>query len=355
MLERKSGSEGDMVSQPFSMELIHKLQWDDLRIFLRVAQAGSFRKAASEFNLSINTLRLRIERLENSLQSKIIERDFEGIALTAEGLQLQRIAEGMVEGAARTLGIETNRLVRPGQITIGAPYALGAGWLPPLLPKLEPEVHGLEMNLVCHHDLTIEHDRRIDVGLSWGMPVDDRLIASRIASIHLMPYASKSYARRRGLPTKPDELLNHHYIEQVGSDLKPSLINNIVEAVKPEKVMRMTTNSSAALLCAVATGQGIGFLPTYASAIFSELQPIDMGLYLKRDLFCYYHARAKTSKAIRAAVDWLKDSFDAERFPWFSANFVNPTEFDERLNAASYRKWGPVQQDASSLDRSHAG
>src|SRR6266700_3640275 len=70
-----------------------RLSWDDIRLFLAVARSGSFRTAANSTKLSSNTLRKRISMLETNLGQILLARQASGVSVTAEGLEVMKIAE----------------------------------------------------------------------------------------------------------------------------------------------------------------------------------------------------------------------------------------------------------------------
>ena len=86
-------------------------------------------------------------------------------------------------------------------------------------------------------------------------------------------------------------------------------------------------NTSYSLYQGVLSGVGIGALPTYISALSSELHPLELPLQLKFDLWLSFDRSLKKSRTVRAAIDWLHDCFDARRYPWFGDKFLHPRDF----------------------------
>ncbi len=93
--------------------------------------------------------------------------------------------------------------------------------------------------------------------------------------------------------------------------------------------MPIRSNSALSVYWAVVNGAGIAALPTYARAVSKHLIPLDVPLPLRFDLWYYFHAEARHSPAVRATIDWLKTAFDPELYPWFSDQFVHPSDFDK--------------------------
>ena len=74
-----------MKSRPQPLSNLDRLSWDNLRLFLVVAEAGSFRAAANTAGVSLNTIRTKIERLERQIGGPLFRRSVEGVTPTQDG------------------------------------------------------------------------------------------------------------------------------------------------------------------------------------------------------------------------------------------------------------------------------
>ena len=101
---------------------------------------------------------------------------------------------------------------------------------------------------------------------------------------------------------------------------------------RPPGFVPIRSNSAMSVYWAVINGAGIGAFPTYARALSKELIPLSLPFQLRFDMWVYYHSDARHSPAVRAAVDWLKDAFDGEKYPWFGDEFVHPDDFPGATN-----------------------
>jgi DNA-binding transcriptional LysR family regulator len=101
------------------------------------------------------------------------------------------------------------------------------------------------------------------------------------------------------------------------------------------QLRQITVNTSHSLYRAVADGAGIGALPTYVRAITRKVKPIGLAFQLKFDLWLSYDARMKGSAALRHTADWLRESFDADEYPWFSEHFIHPENLENQLRIAN--------------------
>ncbi len=317
-------------AQPLLRERLAGLRWDDLGLFLHVAETRSLRAAARCAHVSINTVRKRITRLEDQLEDTLLRRGPRGVELTPTGQHLREVAISM-RGAAVADGVDTSAYLRQSdELRIGTTEGLGSGWLTPRLLQLHERFPDLTMSMLCSNDLELDRSQDLDIGIVWQRPRNPDLIAARLATLHFMPFASVDYVNRHGVPGTAEELLEHRFIEQAAPGVKSSLLDQLVGTERPPGFLPIRTNSSLAIFWAVANGAGIAYMPTYATALVPRLVPIDLPFRVKFDIFYYFHPEGRASPVVMAGIDWLKGCFDAAVFPWFRSAFVHPNDFGGR-------------------------
>ncbi|MBB5686483.1 LysR substrate-binding domain-containing protein [Sphingobium boeckii] len=311
------------------------LRWDDLNAFLTVTEIGSLRSAATMLNVSVNTVRARIARLEGSMNEVLLERSPDGVRPTAAGRRMGDLAKSMRGATMDALSHEAGyELRRPGEIRIGASEAIGSGWLTPRLLDLQQQFPELTVSLMCDYDVHSERSADLDIGLLFTLPRNPELVVSKLATLHFMPFASRGYIEQHGVPKSLDDLRNHRFIEQVAPGVNSSLLDHLIGSDRPVGFLPIRTNSSLALFWAVASGAGIAFMPTYVMGITRKLIPIDLPAQLRFDLYYYYHPEARHSPPVMAGVSWLRSVFDPDRYPWFRNDFVHPSEFNPSTHAS---------------------
>lgn len=320
------------------------LNWDDLRLFLLVSEVGSLRTAAARERVAVNTVRARLARLEEGVGERLLSRTPQGIALTEAGLHLRKLALAMQTAAVPADDVAAGAGAGPRELTVVASEALGSGWLAPRLFDLQREDPALTMTMICDNDLAADHSSRCDIQVGWQIPSNPDLIVSRLCSIHFMPFASRDYLARRGIPQTPHDLLRHSFIEQASPGVKSHLLDQLVGNERPPGFMPLRTNSSFALFWAVASSNGIAFMPTYSAVLADMLVPIDLPFQLKFDLFYSYKLEARSSRIVMSGIDWLKRCFDSELHPWFRAEFVHPRDFapDAAKHAPLFKSFEPA-------------
>lgn len=314
---------------------LSRADWDDLRLFRVIAGQGSLRRAAEMEGVVVNTVRDRLERLEAAIDRTLLRRTRRGVFPTEAGARLAETIGEMTEAAFRARGGDSNDvLVRPGELTIACTEGLGTLWLMPRLGELRRIMPDLTVGLICDYDLARDRAPEADIWLTFEKPRQQDLIVSRLATLHFLPFASPAYVHRHGAPETVDDLKSHKIVEHCARGARPELLDYLIGSDRPKGLLSVRTNSSLAQLWAVAQGEGIGGLPTYVHELSLTIVPVPPVLQIRRELRLVYHADARQSPAVRAAVDWLRSIFDAKKHPCFRDCFVHPDDFPVQPQAA---------------------
>lgn len=331
----QSGTQGvqETAPPPRKVGNVDRLSWDNLRLFLVVAEAGSFRAAANTAGVSLNTIRTKIERLEKQIGGPLFRRSVEGVTLTQDGHELVSITREM-----RALGRTTERVQRgasaprTSQVRITATEGVGTFWLIPRLVDFQGDNPDVRVDLNCEMTAPDVLFRDVDIAVQLVPPTSPDLIVQRIATLHLMPFASESYLRAYGVPTSIADAAKHKMVWQEADQVSSELLSAFLDPSVRDSIIAVKTNTSSAHYWAVAKGAGIGFLPTYARALSRSTRPINIGVHLRRDVYLVHHPDSVRFPEVRKALDWLRDSFDKTKYPWFSDDFIHPDEFESRFN-----------------------
>ena len=315
---------------PSLCNLLDRVNWEDLHVLRNVADAVSLRRAALNLGVSINTVRARIARLETALNTTLFARDHHGLHITAEGRAVLSIANeirSISSGLPSDQG--NNILVKHGEIRICASEGVGTFWLTPRLPELKLSVPDILVSLHSFVDQKQIKPGDYDIAIGFERPDDPETIVSKLATLHFMPFASEQYIHEFGMPENLDDMLGHQCIQQDAPGLNYDAMRFFFTTEMMKRLVSIKVSSSYSLFWAVASGVGIGALPTYARAISKKVHPLDLPIRMKFDLWLSYGRGSRSSAPVRAAINWLRASFDADRYPWFSEKFVHPDEFDD--------------------------
>ena len=299
--------------------------WDDLRIFLAVAEASSFSAAAKRLRTTQPTISRRIENLERQLGVRLLDRLPSGVVLTIEGEAVLETAVSIENSL-----VETRRRVRgadqrlEGTVRISLSEGLATFWISPRLGQFQEAYPAISLDLHCSIKPADVLNLESDLSIRFRKPQEPDLIALKLGSLHAVPWASLGYLDRFGVPATPGELLHHrlldheyyHYLEP---DCEPW-----VTLLRKAQHRRHLTNSSTSLMSATQNSAGVALLPTYFCEFAEGIVPLNLGLNTRSDIWLTYHSNVKNCARVRAAIDWVKSLFDQEAWPWFRESFHPP-------------------------------
>ncbi len=171
----------------------------------------------------------------------------------------------------------------------------------------------------------------VDFAIQLERPDDPELVVQRLGWLHICLFASRCYIERYGAPATRDEISQHPYVDLVADQI-PS-VEEVVTLADKRSFVGIQVNTSSAQVLAVTGGAGIAALPTYARALCGSLVHVARDFALKRDVWLVHHPRAAELLHVRKAMNWVKKSFDAERFPWFGPDLVAPDALVPTLDA----------------------
>jgi DNA-binding transcriptional LysR family regulator len=287
------------------------MDWDKLRVFHAVAEAGSFTHAGEALNLSQSAVSRQISALEESLSVPLFHRHARGLILTEQGDLLYRTAREVFGKLAMTESMLTESKDRPrGPLKVTTTVSFGSAWLTPRIREfldLYPEIQLTVLVDDSELDLSM---READVAIRMSPPRQPDLVQRHLMSVRYHIYASPDYLKRQGTPKKVEDL-NRHRIIVYGEDGGPPVrnINWLMEAgLKPGQERRpiLSINNANAILRAVESGVGIGAVPDFMAAdaegltrILPELQGPEGEAYF------VYPEELRSSKRIAVFREFL--------------------------------------------------
>lgn len=244
------------------------MDWDKLRVFHAVAEAGSFTHAGDTLNLSQSAVSRQISHLEESLRVPLFHRHARGLILTEQGEILFQTARDVFAKLATTEAILSEGKDRPkGPLRLTTTVALGSNWLAPRIGaflELYPEI---SLTLILNDSELDLSMRQADVALRLTPPRQPDLIQRHLKTIKFHLYAAPSYLKAAGVPRSPADLIGHRLVIY-GETAHPPFpnVNWLLDVAsgprgRPASVLRV--NNYFAMYRAVQTGIGIAALPDY--------------------------------------------------------------------------------------------
>ena len=305
--------------------------WDAARIFLEVVRCGSFRSAAERLSLSINAVRRRIDDFERQIGATLFTRDVHGTHLTDEGALVVSAVERMEAATFDVLRASDSVAgAASGEVRVAVTEGLGTFWLAPRLVEFQQACPKILVDLHCamrSADVS-RHEADIAIHLARPSALDIKLV--RLGRMHLMFWAAESYIQKHGAPRSAAELIKHRLVLQFADQIAAKeTFESFFPGVAERDLLVMKTNVSSANYWAVASGAGIGVFPSYAIALGGKLIPLEVELNRPLDIWLSYHPGSGRIPRVRHMIDWLIETFNPARFPWFKDEFVHPREFKE--------------------------
>src|SRR5580700_5106212 len=181
------------------------MDWDKLRVFHAVAEAGSFTHAGDTLNLSQSAVSRQISALEEALQVPLFHRHARGLILTEQGESLNRTVREVFAKLAITEALLTESKEKPaGRLKVTTTHGFGSLWLAPRLNtflEAYPEVTVLLLLDDAELDLAM---READVAIRMHTPKQPDLIQRHLVSMQWNVCASPEYLKKNGVPKRPE-------------------------------------------------------------------------------------------------------------------------------------------------------
>ncbi len=287
------------------MDRLHEIE-----VFIAVADAGSFAKAASKLHRSPPAVTRAISSLEDRLGARVFNRTTRSLTITDVGLRFVESARRVLADldTAENEAVGTAAIPR-GQLTITASVTFGRSALAPVVCDFLGQHPRVTASILLLDRVVNLVEEGVDVAVRIGQLPDSNLIAKRIGAVHRILVASPDYLARRGVPASPSDLRHHSVIAFTG--LMPNREWRYLNGQKPGSVSLHPTfeiNDAIAAIQAAEMGHGItnalsymvsdqirdGKLATVLDSFALQPQPVHL---------VYPHTRLVAAKS-RAFIDF---------------------------------------------------
>jgi DNA-binding transcriptional LysR family regulator len=290
---------------------------DHLKTFQEIVRLGSFSEVAKKLGISQPAVSFQIQKLEQELGMRLIDRTQRTITLTAAGKRLLRFAEE-VEAKRESLreDLEKMREEISGDLLIAASTIPGEYLLPPLLAEFKQRYPAVKIQVDVSDSLTVIgriRDNTYEIGFCGIAPEGHDLVSFKIASdeIVLIVHPEHPFARKGEL--SPDELEGEPLIfREATSGTQRSLENLLSQAGMDIRkwVPNLVLGSTQAVVSAVAAGAGIAFVSNLAikkGATPYQVRQVRLrGLKLGRDFYCVYRQERIVSRLLGGFINYVQ-------------------------------------------------
>lgn len=286
-------------------------------IFAKVAEVGSFAKAATAFSLSQATVSKAISRIEARMNTVLLNRTPRGISLTEIGLvALERATRILEDGEAVEAEVTEQSTSLRGTIRVSAPMAFGVARLSPMLPDFMRDNPDVRLDVHFSDEFTDLIANRFDLALRISRLVDSSLLARHLGTVRILLVGAPSYFERYGKPEHPSDLVHHRLLQysysRDGSSWKfrHDKYGDFVQVVP----IHFRSNNAAALSPALHAGLGLALHPEFLA--WQDLQSGKLETVMEDwqvdpiTLHIVTPPGRRRPVRIRAFIDYLIDRFE---------------------------------------------
>lgn len=294
--------------------IMERLQ--DVRLFVRVVDLGSFSKAAAEFGIGQPAVTKQIAHMEQRLGARLLHRSTRGVtpteigALYYEKCRLIALHMDEANSVASLLGSQLK-----GALRISTSVAFGRRVMAPLVMRFMQLNPDLAVDLSMDDRYVDMVEQGIDVAIRLGRLADSSLGARYLGVNPWVIVASPDYLEAHGTPRTPAELTRHEALiySSVQGDARWQLTGPNGSPLVVPVHGRLRSNSLSALLSAANKSMGIALLPWYVAyddVHRGALRPLLTDCTLpSQEIHAVYPSPNLVTVKVRRLIEWLQEEF----------------------------------------------
>lgn len=235
-------------------------------IFAKVAETGSFARAAADLVVSQPTVSKAITRLEARLRVVLFHRTSRKMSLTASGeLALERAARILAEGEAVEAEVTEQSKSLRGSIRVAAPMSFGVTHLGPVLPGFMAQHPEVTLDVHFSDALTDVVADGFDLALRISSLPDSSLLARRLCAVRILLVGAPAYFAQHGQPDHPRDLAGHRALRYVHARVGEAWRFRHARDGEFAQVVpsALRVNNAEALAPALRAGLGLALQPEF--------------------------------------------------------------------------------------------
>jgi DNA-binding transcriptional LysR family regulator len=289
--------------------------WGELRVFLAVAKARSFNRAAEELAMSQPTVSRQVRRLQDVMGAQLVLPTQTGIKLTRAG---EELARSLLELDQKLFDISNDVTAEArsaeGLVRLAISEGLAGLFLGPAVLGFCERHPKIKLQVSTPVSLTDFKSNQADVMLGIAPSMQPNVTSRQLGYMHLIPVAAMPYIERYGVPTRSN--LSSHMFVQCGYYSGNGGMFDGWQTLMENGVIAHSCDNSYSYAFMVKAGLGIGLLGSYALAIPS-IVPLELGVHIRVPFYALAASERLCSKAVQIVFDQLSEVF-APTVPWFS-------------------------------------
>lgn len=294
-----------------------------IRVFIRIADARSFAKAADSLNIPRSSVSKLLQDLEQHLGAKLVERSTRSFTITQAGEAYREQALNLLSALEEMdITVRQARASPNGRIRVDIGSSLANLVVIPALPNFHARYPDLELLLGVNDRPADIIGEGVDCVIRGGALPDTSLIGRHLCNADFVTCATPDYLSSFGTPLHPQDLEQNHrtiryFFPHSGKTL-PLRFSKGTEKYEVNGQPTLNVSESTALTEAVLTGIGIGQIFRFSAHPYiaaGKLLPI-LGDWTpaSHPLQLVYPASRHPSAKLRAFIDWAVELFSAEHY-----------------------------------------
>lgn len=285
---------------------MHRLNWDDLRIFLAAARSQTLAAAAQTVGIDATTVSRRIDRLAADLGSTLFDQTSSGQTLTPSGQALLAHVEAMENSAlSARADVMGERGLLAGVVRVSVAEGFGTWIIARHLSPFKRANPDIVVELIASSGFLNPSKREADVAVMLAQPTSGPLVVRRLADYHLGLYATQAYLD--GAPPLRDraDLRQHVLIGYVPDLIYAPELDYIAE-IRPGTAPDIRSTSINAQHALTVSGAGLCVLPRFVGAQDQRLVAVlPDAVALTRSFWLVVHKDARRLARVDAFVEWM--------------------------------------------------
>lgn len=285
------------------------------RIFLQVAEMGSFIKAAHALDVPRASVSAAVQQLESVVGTRLLHRTTRQVCLTADGAQLlERVRALLADADDIEQLFQTRQRQVVGRLVIDVPSRIARRLIAPALPALLRRYPKLQLTLGSTDRAIDLVQEGVDCAIRVGSLDDSRIVARPLGHLALINCASPAYLHDRGMPGHPSELPANHWAVGYASSSNGREIaweyqqdGRELELPVPSRVL---VNNAESYIACCRAGLGLIQIPRFDvqylldSGELIEVMPAHRAAAMEISLL--YSHRRQRSRRLAVFAEWFE-------------------------------------------------
>lgn len=288
---------------------------DQYRVFVQIAEMGSFIKAANALDLPRASVSAAIQRLERDMATRLFHRTTREVRLTVDGTQLlERVRPLLADAEEINQLFQTRQRQVSGRLNVDAPSRIARRLIAPALPGLLRRYPRLQLSLgSTDRKIDLVHEG-VDCAIRIGSLHDSSLVVKPFGRLALVNCASPDYLREFGIPKTPDDLVRGHWSVGYASPTTGRELPWEVESMAGTEDIpvpsRVVVNNAESYIACCQAGLGLIQVPRFdVQHLLDSGELVEVMPAFRADsmpVSAIYPHRRQRSRRLGAFVEWFE-------------------------------------------------